>query len=82
MKCVKNQGIRSGRRSDLVHQSNVNSTNEKVIREKSNISIIRRSVRVRKVRKGISGAHGRTWNVNEMKIKVLQEHHPASLAAR
>ena len=56
--------------------------NEKIIRKKSNVVIIRRNVRVNKSGKGIGRPHSRTRDMNKVKIKILEKHHPACLAAR
>ena len=55
---------------------------KKVIREKCDVGIIGRSVRISKVRQGVSKSHGRARDMNKMEIKVLEEHHPAGLPAR
>ena len=55
---------------------------EKIIREKGNISIIRRNIGISKSGKSISGPHGRAGDMNKTEIKVLKEHHPTGLVMR
>ena len=56
--------------------------NEKVVRKKSDIGIIRRSVRASKMREGISRSHSGAGDMSKMEVEVLEEHHPACLSVR
>ena len=55
--------------------------NKKVIRKEDNIGIIGGSVGIREVREGVHRTHSRAWNVEEVEVEILQEHHPAGLMA-
>ena len=56
--------------------------NKQVVRKNGNINIIRRSIWVWQVRQGVGRAHSRAGKVDEMKIKILEKHHPTGLTTR
>ena len=44
------------------------------------MSIIGRDIGVSEMKQCISGAHGRAGDMDKLEIKILEEHHPASLS--
>ena len=65
-----------------MNESGINSMNTKVIRKKGNISVVRGSIWISEPGKGVGRPHSRAGDMKEMKVKILQEHHPTGLAAR
>ena len=63
--------VGSSGRSDLSDKGGIDSTNEKIVRKKSDVGIIRRNIGVGKTRKSISRPHHGARNVSKVKIEVL-----------
>ena len=68
---IKNQRVRGRRKGNFINKSGVNNVNEKVIRQKGNVCIVRGSIRVSKAGQGISRPHSGSWSVNKGEIKIL-----------
>ena len=66
---IKNKGISGRGGGDLGFEGGIDGIDKKVVWEKSDISIIRRCIRIQKAREGIGRPHGSARGMDKVRSK-------------